>query len=106
MNATTNDGGIQRERMVDDLKAVISDAEEMLSITADQAGDKAVKLRARVQERLQSARERLADLQSRAADRARAAGHAADDYVHEKPWHAIAAAAAAGMVVGLLIARR
>ena len=35
-----------------------------------------------------------------------AAGHAADDYVHEHPWKAIGAAAGVGMIIGLLIGRR
>lgn len=105
MNDTTS-MNTQRERMVEDLKAVISDAEEMLSLTANQAGEDAVKLRARVQERLHGARHRLSEMQSAAVERAKAAGQAADHYVHEKPWQAIGAAAAAGMVVGLLIGRR
>ena len=103
MNDTT---AIQRQRLVDDMKGMIADAEELLSLTAGQAGEGAVKLRERAQVRLQSARERLADLQAAAVDRAKAAGHAADDYVHDKPWQAIGAAAAVGMVIGLLIGRR
>lgn len=103
MNDTTLD---QRERLVNDLKAVISDAEEMLHLTADQAGEGAVRLRERVQARLKSARERLTELQASAVERAKAAGQAADHYVHEKPWHAIGAAAAVGVVIGLLIGRR
>lgn len=105
MNDTTSTE-VQRERMVEDLKAVIHDAEELLSLTAGQAGEGAAKLRERVQARLVRARERLAEMQSAAVERAKAAGHAADQYVHEKPWHAIGAAAAVGMVIGLLIGRR
>ena len=59
-----------------------------------------------MQERLQQAKGRLHDLQDAAVARARAAGHAADDYVHEHPWKAIGAAAGIGMIVGLLIGRR
>lgn len=103
MNDTT---AVQRERLVDDLKAVIADAEELLALTADQAGEGAVKLRERVKVRLTAARERLSDLQASAVERAKAAGLAADSYVHEKPWHAIGAAAALGVVVGMLIGRR
>lgn len=105
MNDTTT-AAAQRERMVEDLKAVIQDAEEMLSLTAGQAGEGASKLRERVQARLASARERLAALQASAVERAKAAGLAADHYVHEKPWQAIGAAAALGVVVGMLIGRR
>jgi len=103
MNDTT---AAQRDRLVEDLKAVIADAEELLALTADQAGESAVKMRERVQVRLVAARERLAALQASAMERAKAAGQAADHYVHEKPWQAIGAAAAVGMVIGLLIGRR
>jgi ElaB/YqjD/DUF883 family membrane-anchored ribosome-binding protein len=101
-----NDTVQQRERLVSDLKAVIADAEELLSLTADQAGEGAVKLRERIQLRLAQARDRLAVAQESVVERAKAAGHAADDYVHDKPWHAIGIAAALGMVVGMLIGRR
>jgi ElaB/YqjD/DUF883 family membrane-anchored ribosome-binding protein len=103
MNDTTV---AQRERLVTDLKAVISDAEELLSLTADQAGEGAARLRERVGTRLASARVRLAEAQASAVERAKAAGQAADHYVHDKPWQAVGAAAAVGMVIGLLIGRR
>ncbi|MEP7284081.1 MAG: DUF883 domain-containing protein, partial [Rubrivivax sp.] len=64
------------------------------------------RVRERVAARLQQARARLAEVQSTAMDRAKATGAAADHYVHDRPWHAIGAAAAAGMVIGLLIGRR
>lgn len=96
----------QRERLMSDLKAVITDAEELLSLTADQAGEGAVKLRERIQARLMAAREQLLDAQHSAMAHAKAAGQAADHYVHDKPWQAIGIAAAVGIVVGLLIGRR
>jgi ElaB/YqjD/DUF883 family membrane-anchored ribosome-binding protein len=97
---------MQRDRLVADLKAVIADAEELLRVTAGQAGEGASELRERVQTRLAHARERLADLQHTAIEKARAAGHAADDFVHENPWKSIGLAACVGLVVGLLISRR
>ncbi|HYN61699.1 MAG TPA: DUF883 family protein [Rubrivivax sp.] len=93
-------------KLMDDLRVVISDAEEVLRVTADQASSGAADLRVRMQERLRQAKGRLLDLQESAAARARAAGHAADDYVHEHPWKAIGAAAGVGMIIGLLISRR
>jgi ElaB/YqjD/DUF883 family membrane-anchored ribosome-binding protein len=95
-----------REKLMSDLRVVIADAEEVLRVTADQASAGASELRVRMQERLQQAKVRLQDLQDTAVARARAAGHAADDYVHEHPWKAIGAAAGIGMIIGLLIGRR
>ena len=103
MSEMTSD---HREKLMSDLRTVIADAEEVLRVTADQATAGASELRVRMQERLQQAKGRLHDLQDAAVARARAAGHAADDYVHEHPWKAIGAAAGIGMIVGLLIGRR
>ena len=40
------------------------------------------------------------------SEKAKAAGHAADDFVRDSPWKAIGAAAGIGLVIGLLIGRR
>ena len=48
----------------------------------------------------------LLHLQETALARAKAAGHVADEYVHDNPWRAIGAAAGIGLLVGLLIGRR
>ena len=95
-----------REKLMNDLRTVIADAEEVLRVTADQATAGASELRVRMQERLVQAKARLQDMQETAVARARAAGHAADDYVHDHPWKAIGAAVGFGLIVGLLIGRR
>ena len=96
----------QKDKLMTDLRTVISDAEELLRLGAEQTGASAVEWRAKVQERITQARHKLTDLQDTAIERAKAAGHAADDYVHEHPWKAIGAAADIGLIVGLLIGRR
>jgi ElaB/YqjD/DUF883 family membrane-anchored ribosome-binding protein len=96
----------QRDKLMNDLKLVITDAEELLRVTADQVSDSTAEVRSRIQSRLEEARADLAGLQDAAATRAKAAGHAADDFVHEHPWKSIGIAAAIGLVVGLLIQRR
>ena len=95
-----------REKQMSDLRTVIGDAEEVLRVTADQASAGASELRVRMQERMQQAKMRLQDLQDSAVERARAAGHAADDYVHDHPWKAIGAAVGMGLIIGLLLGRR
>ncbi len=103
MNETS---AAHREKLMSDLRVVIADAEEVLRVTADQASAGASELRVRMQERLQQAKGRLLDLQESTMARARAAGHAADDYVHDHPWRAIGAAAGFGLIIGMLIGRR
>jgi len=96
----------QRDKLMSDLKQVVADAEELLKLTADDVSESTTSLRARLQERLAESRHRLLDLQHTATERAKAAGHAADDYVHENPWKAVAIGAGVGLIVGLLTSRR
>ena len=62
--------------------------------------------RARAEESLQSARTRVADMQSLALERGRAGGRAADAYAHANPWQVAAIGAFAGLVLGLVLAQR
>lgn len=96
----------QKDKLMSDLRIVIADAEELLRMTADQAGEKAADVRSRVQARLSQARIDLVHLQEVAVAQAKAAGHAADEFVHDNPWKSIGVAAGVGMVIGLLIGRR
>ena len=95
-----------QQQLVTDMKSVIADAEDMLSATADQVGDKIARLRARVQDRLEVTRERLAEAAAVLRAKTVAAAKATDEYVHESPWTAVGIAAGVGLLVGLLVARR
>jgi ElaB/YqjD/DUF883 family membrane-anchored ribosome-binding protein len=94
-----------------DLKRLVAEAEELLAATSGTLGDgKLADLRRRVEDTLVSARAGLRNAQASAAERARAAGRVADEYVHDNPWQSVgvaaAASAAVGLLVGLLVARR
>lgn len=95
-----------QDQTVKDIKAVIADAEEMLSVTADQTGEKIANLRARVQARLQEARVRLVEAEVKVIEKAKAAAHATDAYVHESPWVAVGVAAGVGFLIGVVLGRR
>ena len=94
------------EKLVSDLQAVITDAEDILRATAGQTGDKVAELRSRIEQRLAVTRERLAQAQRSLVERGRAAARATDHFVHEQPWQAVGIAALAGLAVGVLIGRR
>ncbi len=95
-----------KQKLVSDMKVVVSDAEEILRATAGIAGEKMVDLRERIGERLQEAKLRIADAEAALVDRTKAAAHAADDYVNENPWQAVGIAAGVGLLLGLVIGRR
>ena len=96
----------QKDRLMNDLRVVIADAEELMRTTASEVGEGAAEARGRMLARLQLAKDNLVNLQDAAVAKAKAAGLAADEYVHDNPWRAIGAAAGVGLVVGLLIGRR
>jgi len=97
---------VSREKLSSDLKVVIADAEELLRATAGQMGEKAVVARERIQESLRVAKDKLSRAEEVMIDKTKAAARATDDYVHEHPWASVGVAAALGLVLGVLIARR
>ena len=102
----TNMTSIHKDKLMDDLHVVITDAEELLRMTADQAGEGVADIRSRVQTRMNRARVDLLNLQEATVAKAKAAGHATDEFVHENPWKAIGIASGIGLVIGLLVSRR
>lgn len=95
-----------KEELVDNLRRVISDAEELLAATAGETDSKMAELRARARRNLAVARDKLADADAALRAGARRALNVTDDYVHDNPWSSIGAAAAIGMLVGVLLGRR
>jgi len=103
---TTNTIQPARDRLIKDFKAVMDDAEELLKVTANQAGDNIGAVRARAEESLQAARRKLDEVESDLVDRAKAAAETADELVHENPWQAVGIAAGVGFLLGMLTSRR
>ena len=94
-----------RGKLLEDLKAVVVDAEELLKATASQTGERIVAARAKIEESLKAAKARLAEQESAMVAKTRAAAKAADDLVRANPWKALGIVAAAGFVLGILAAR-
>lgn len=84
MNDMTQAPLDNRQRLEDDLRAVVDDLERSLH----------------------GARNQLAVLRGEVADRVRSGARATDHYVHDHPWQSIGIGAAVGVVVGVLLARR
>ncbi|MFY9315183.1 MAG: DUF883 family protein [Burkholderiales bacterium] len=97
---------VNKDKLVADLKVVVADAEELLRATASQAGEKVAAARERIQASLATAKVKLGEAERAALEKAKLAAKATDDYVHENPWRAVGIAAVAGLVLGVLIARR
>jgi ElaB/YqjD/DUF883 family membrane-anchored ribosome-binding protein len=92
MNAPT-------EKLVTDVKVLVSDVEELLKATAAQSGDKIAATRARVEAGLRHARDTV-------SAQARHSAQATEQYVQQHPWQSTGIAAAVGLLIGFLISGR
>lgn len=86
------------EKLVGDVRVLVSDIEELLKATAAQSGERITAVRARLEGALADAKETM-------ALRGRETARATDRYVHDNPWKAIGASAGFGLLIGLLIGR-
>ncbi|MBI3936035.1 MAG: DUF883 domain-containing protein [Betaproteobacteria bacterium] len=102
----SNESVATKDKLAQDLKIVIADAEELLRATASQAGEKVAAAREKFQDTLHHAKVKLAEAEDVMIDRTKQAARATDEYVHEHPWRAVGIAAGAGLIIGLLIGRR
>jgi ElaB/YqjD/DUF883 family membrane-anchored ribosome-binding protein len=85
---------------------LMADVQDLLSRIAHVADPEIARVRARVERGLASAKQTLADGTDRVQRHAKDAVAAGDNYVREQPWQAVGIAAAAGLLVGFLVARR
>ncbi len=92
--------------LIDDLRAIARDAEELLRATEGHASERVEEIRARAQESLEGAKERLRTIGDDAEQRVRTAARSTDDYVRENPWKAIAIAVGIGFLIGSFGRRR
>lgn len=97
---------LPKEMLIEDLRHVVADAENLLRATANQAGEGAASARARIQESLKTAKARLATAQGSMMERTREAAKATDRFAHENPWTLLGVAAVTGAVIGMLVTRR
>ncbi|HMN47384.1 MAG TPA: DUF883 family protein [Povalibacter sp.] len=97
---------VTTDRLVEDLKTVMNDAEALLRATSAQTGEKIQEVRARAEESLRQARVRLSEVEEEALRRARELADATEEYVRDNPWQSVGIAAGIGLVLGILISRR
>ena len=96
----------QQASLDDDLRMLSETLEEVLRSSGDPADQKYIELKARAEQALHEVKARVSNASDNYYYRAKQAVYRADDYVHEKPWQGVGVGAAAGLVLGLLLARR
>jgi ElaB/YqjD/DUF883 family membrane-anchored ribosome-binding protein len=95
-----------KNKMVDDFKTIVSDADDLLQATAKASGEGFTVARAKFAEQLRSAKTSLAQAEQQVVDRVKQAATATDDYVKDNPWTAVGMATAVGILIGFLFTKR
>ena len=97
---------VSKEKLMEDLRTVVVDAEELLKATANQTGERIAAARIKAGESLQVAKARLAEAQASVVEKVKVAAQSTDEYVHHNPWQAVGIAGALGLALGVLVSRR
>jgi ElaB/YqjD/DUF883 family membrane-anchored ribosome-binding protein len=93
-------------QLIDDLRAVVADAEALLNATAHSADERAHAMREKAAGTIEQARARLESLEHEFGAQAKAVAADAHRYVRDNPWQSLGIAAVAGLVIGVLLGRR
>jgi len=101
---TTNSNqhaSVTRDKLVEDVKVLSKDVQDLLKATASVVGERAAEARVKVEESLKVAQGKLNAVQENVAARGREAAQATHEYVQENPWNAVGIAAGVGFLLGL-----
>ena len=90
------------EKLVTDLKRVVSDSEELLKDSAGTVGEKAREMRERLAQTLESAKVVCRRLEDKAIEGAKAT----DKVIREHPYQSIGLAFGVGLLIGVLVTRK
>ncbi|MGF6600149.1 ElaB/YqjD/DUF883 family membrane-anchored ribosome-binding protein [Paraburkholderia sp. GAS448] len=105
MNETTVQLALGKQKIVEDLRVLLTDSEEMLRLASTVPGEGVDALRERLRAHVDTLQSALGDAQSVARQRYRVAADNTDRYVRDNPWQAVGIAAGIGFLLGVLAAR-
>ena len=95
-----------RDKLLDDLKTVVSDAEQWLRQGSHLSGEEFLAAKDKFERTLRIAKDDLVKLEETVVEKTKQAAKATDEYVHENPWKSVGLGVAIGVVVGMLISRK
>ena len=93
---------IGTERLATDLKRVVRDSEELLQNSAEAVGEKALEMRERLSQTLESAKATCRRLEEKVVERAQAT----DRVIREHPYPSMGVAFGVGLLIGVLVTRK
>jgi len=93
---------VSTDKLVTDLKRVVSDSQELLQASAGVVGDKAHDLRDRLGKTIESAKDTCRRLEEKAVQGAKAT----DKVIRDHPYPSIGVAFGLGVLIGVLVTRK
>ena len=100
-NNSHSNAAASRDKLVEDVKVLTRDVQELLKATASVVGDKAAEARVKVEDSLKVAQDKLSIVQDNVKAKGKEAITLTDEYVHDNPWNAVGIAAGVGFLIGL-----
>ncbi len=99
---TDSAGGVTREKLAQDLRVLIRDAEALLKAGATDAGSKLEELKARLQTSLSQMKDTCQHLEEKVV----AGAKATDKIIRDHPYESLGVAFGVGVLLGVLLARK
>jgi ElaB/YqjD/DUF883 family membrane-anchored ribosome-binding protein len=99
-NSHTN-ASASRDKLIEDVKVLTKDVQDLLKATASVVGDKAAEARVKVEESLKVAQDKLSVVHENVKAKGQEAFSATDGYVRDNPWNAVGIAAGIGFILGI-----
>jgi ElaB/YqjD/DUF883 family membrane-anchored ribosome-binding protein len=95
-------GAVSREKVKEDLRVLVHDAEALLKATAGDMSEKAKDVRSRLTETLEKAKATCQRLQEKTVG----AAQATDKVIRAHPYESIGIAFGVGLLLGVLVSRK
>ena len=97
---------LTKEQLAKELRAFVSEAEDMLDAVGKHGGEKLDEAKERFEHRIKLAKHELEKAETEILSRAKDAVKATDRYVHDNPWMTAGIAGGIGFLIGILISKR
>ena len=105
-NTQTTQAREAREKLMQDMKSVIGDAESWLKTSAAQSAPDLHAMQDQFKETLKTAKADLLHMEASMLAKTRLAALATDTFVKDNPWKSVGLSAAVGVIFCLLVTRR
>jgi len=105
MSQTTVQMSLGKQKIIEDIKVLLNDSEELVRLSASLPAEGVDALRTRLRDHVDAARNALESAQSSAQERYRASLDGTVQYTRDNPWQALGIAAGIGFLAGILVSR-